>query len=81
MTARAIPAGAVEALGRTPDTHAPMRPPNHGSRTLTAEQLRIGLATLRRKLNSYGIRDRRVTRSRVLNGARKDAAGPSRVAR
>ena len=36
---------------------------NHGSRTLTAEQLRIGLATLRRKLNSYGIRDRRVTRS------------------
>ena len=32
---------------------------NHGSRTLTAEQLRIGLATLRRKLNSYGIRDRR----------------------
>jgi two-component system response regulator HydG len=36
---------------------------NHGSRTLTAEQLRIGLATLRRKLNSYGIRDRRVARS------------------
>jgi two-component system response regulator HydG len=32
---------------------------NHGSRTLTAEQLRIGLATLRRKLNSYGVRDRR----------------------
>jgi two-component system response regulator HydG len=26
---------------------------NHGSRTLTAEQLRIGLATLRRKLKSY----------------------------
>jgi two-component system response regulator HydG len=36
---------------------------NHGSRTLTAEQLRIGLATLRRKLNSYGIRDRRIARS------------------
>ena len=42
---------------------------NHGSRTLTAEQLRIGLATLRRKLHSYGIRDRRITRSqRALNG-------------
>jgi two-component system, NtrC family, response regulator HydG len=41
---------------------------NRGSRTLTAEQLRIGLATLRRKLHSYGIRDRRVTRSqRALN--------------
>jgi two-component system response regulator HydG len=37
---------------------------NHGSRTLTAEQLRIGLATLRRKLKSYGIRDRRVPPSR-----------------
>jgi transcriptional regulator with PAS, ATPase and Fis domain len=36
---------------------------NHGSRTLTAEQLRIGLATLRRKLKSYGIRERRATRS------------------
>jgi DNA-binding NtrC family response regulator len=35
---------------------------NRGSRTLTAEQLRIGLATLRRKLHSYGIRDRRVSR-------------------
>jgi transcriptional regulator with PAS, ATPase and Fis domain len=32
---------------------------NRGSRRLTAEQLRIGLATLRRKLHSYGIRDRR----------------------
>jgi DNA-binding NtrC family response regulator len=37
---------------------------NHGSRTLTAEQLCIGLATLRRKLKRYGIRDRRVARSR-----------------
>jgi transcriptional regulator with AAA-type ATPase domain len=27
---------------------------NQGSRTVTAEQLRIGLATLRRKLKSYG---------------------------
>jgi DNA-binding NtrC family response regulator len=35
---------------------------NNGSRTLTAEQLRIGLATLRRKLHSYGVRDRRVSR-------------------
>jgi DNA-binding NtrC family response regulator len=35
---------------------------NHGSRTLTAEQLRIGLATLRRKLKSYGIQERRVAR-------------------
>lgn len=26
---------------------------NHGSKTVTAQQLRIGLATLRRKLNSY----------------------------
>jgi transcriptional regulator with PAS, ATPase and Fis domain len=26
---------------------------NHGSKTMTAQQLRIGLATLRRKLNSY----------------------------
>jgi DNA-binding NtrC family response regulator len=41
---------------------------NHGSRALTAEQLRIGLATLRRKLRSYGIRDRRAGRSkRALN--------------
>jgi two-component system response regulator HydG len=41
---------------------------NHGSRTLTAEQLQIGLATLRRKLNSYGIRDRRVAHTqRALN--------------
>ena len=47
---------------------------NHGSRTLTAEQLRIGLATLRRKLHSYGIRDRRVTRSqRALNGVARVA--------
>ena len=37
---------------------------NHGSRTLTAEQLRIGLATLRRKLHSYGVRDRRGSRPR-----------------
>lgn len=43
---------------------------NHGSRTLTAEQLRIGLATLRRKLHSYGVRDRRVTRAqRPLSSA------------
>jgi DNA-binding NtrC family response regulator len=43
---------------------------NHGSRALTAEQLRIGLATLRRKLRSYGVRDRRVARGRrPLNNA------------
>jgi two-component system response regulator HydG len=36
---------------------------NRGSRTLTAAQLHIGLATLRRKLKSYGIHDRRVSRS------------------
>jgi len=38
---------------------------NHGSRTLTAAQLRIGLATIRRKLKSYGIRERRAARSRA----------------
>jgi transcriptional regulator with PAS, ATPase and Fis domain len=44
---------------------------NHGSRTLTAEQLRIGLATLRRKLNSYGIRDRRGARTQAHSDSRK----------
>jgi transcriptional regulator with PAS, ATPase and Fis domain len=43
---------------------------NHGSRTLTAEQLRIGLATLRRKLHSYGVRDRRVSRRNGKGAAR-----------
>lgn len=43
---------------------------NRGSRILTAGQLRIGIATLRRKLHSYGVRDRRVSRAqRVLDSA------------
>jgi len=44
---------------------------NGGNQTRTAEQLRIGSATLYRKLKGYGLIDARPTRSRPVSSARR----------